>query len=215
MIEILFGESEAASMKAAKNKKAIGTVNGPASVWTAGKKIPPERPFTGWVEGTVEEVICLGFLMDVGNIREAADSLYRKELLYSMYAQNQWAQDEGTEEELKKLGDVYAKELCRLKGFLDHGEAVRIWYSDAPYSRCGFYNLCQILKEYGNEIRAVKLPEYVVREKSMIAYKNWGEVAAEAFAGFLSYEKKLSKEEVHLYAVLWSDLVEDNRDSTI
>ena len=206
MIEILFGESEAASMKAAKNKIIIGAVSGPTSVWVAGKKTPPKKPFTGWVEGTAQEVICLGFMMDVGNIKEPADSLYRKELLYSMYAQNQWEQ----EEELKKVGDVYAKELHRLKRFLDHGETVRIWYSDAPYSRCGFYHLCQVLENYQNEIRVVKLPEYIVRKKSITAYKNWGEIAAEEFAGFLSYEKNLSKEEVHMYAILWSALVKDN-----
>lgn len=210
MIEILFGESEAGSMKAAKSKIISIAVNGPTAVWTAGKKMPPKRPFTGWVEGTAEEVICLGFMMDVGNIKEPMDSLYRKELLYSLYAQNQWEQDEEVEEELKKLGDVYAKELLRLKTFLDNGETVRIWYSDAPYSRCGFYSLCQILEKYENEIRVVKLPEYIVREKSITAYKNWGEIAAEEFAGFLSYEKNLSKEEVRFYSILWSDLVEDN-----
>lgn len=183
MIEILFGESEAASMQAAKNKIVLGTA---------------------------EEVICLGFMMDVGNIREPADSLYRKELIYSMYAQNQWEQDKEVEEDLKKLGDAYAKELLRLKKFLDNGEAVRIWYSDAPYSRCGFYHLCRILKEYDNEIRVVRLPEYVIRENSITFYRNWGEAAAEEFAGFLPYQKNLSKEEVHMYAGLWGDLVEDN-----
>ncbi|MDE6636352.1 MAG: DUF1835 domain-containing protein [Lachnospiraceae bacterium] len=197
-------------MQAAKNKIVLSTAGGPTSVWMAGKKTPPENPFTGWVEGTAEEVVCLGFMMDVGNIREPADSLYRKELIYSMYAQNQWEQDKEMEKELKKLGDAYAKELLRLKRFLDNGEAVRIWYSDAPYSRCGFYHLCRILKEYDNEIRVVKLPEYVVRGKSITAYKNWGEAAAEEFAGFLVYERNLSKEELHMYAGLWSDLVEDN-----
>lgn len=211
MIEILFGESEAAAMKVAKNKIVIGPVsNGPTAVWMAGKKMPPKQHFTGWVEGTAAEVICLGLMLDIGDIKEPVDSLYRKELIYSMYAQNQWEQDEELEKELKKAGEVYTKELLRLKKFLDDGEMVRVWYSDAPYSRCGFYNLCQILKEYENEIRVVKLPEYVVREKSITAYKNWGEVAAEEFAGFLSYEKKLSKEEVRFYAVLWSGLVEDN-----
>lgn len=210
MIEILFGESEAASMKAAKNKIVTGTVSGPTSVWMAGKKTPPGKPFTGWVEGRADEVICLGFMMDVGNIREPADSLYRKELIYSMYAQNQWEQDREMEETLRKAGDCYAEELLRLKSFLDDGEKVRIWYSDAPYSRCGFYHLCRILKEYENEIRVVKLPEYVVREKSITVYLNWSEVVAEEFAGFLPYEKILSKEEVNLYAVLWSGLVQDN-----
>ena len=104
MIEVLFGESEACSMNTAKNKIVIGKVNGPVSVWMAGKKTPPPRPFAGWIEGTPEEVICLGFMMDIGNIREPMDSSYRKKLIYSMYAQNQWEQDEETEEELKNAG---------------------------------------------------------------------------------------------------------------
>lgn len=210
MIEILFGESEAGSMKAAKNKIIVGSVNGPVSVWMAGKKAPPKKPFTGWIEGTSEEVICLGFMLDVGDIKEPADSAYRKELIYSMYTQNQWEQDEETEAELKETGEVYAKELLRLRRFLDDGEAVRIWYSDAPYSRCGFYHLCQILRQYENEIWAVKLPEYIVREKCITVCKNWGEVAAEEFAGFLSYEKKLSGNEIRMFANEWSELVGDN-----
>lgn len=136
--------------------------------------------------------------------------MFRKERIYSMYAQNQWGQDEEMEEELRSAADVYAKESVRLKRFLYNGEKVRIWYSDAPYSRCGFYSLCQILKKYHNEIRVVKLSEYVVWENNIAAYQNWGEVAAEEFAGFLSYEKRFSKEEVRLYASLWSDLVEDH-----
>ena len=50
MIEVLFGESEAASMKVAKNKIIVGTVNGPTSVWMAGKKAPSQKPFSGWKE---------------------------------------------------------------------------------------------------------------------------------------------------------------------
>ena len=146
MIEVLFGESEAGSMKAAKNKIVIGRTDGPTSVWMAGKKRPPERPFAGWVEGTADEVVCLGFMLDIGDIKEPVDSLYRKKLIYSMYAQNQWERDEAMEKELKQTADVYVKELSRLKRFLDDGETVRIWYSDAPYSRCGFYHLCRILQ---------------------------------------------------------------------
>lgn len=210
MIEILFGESEAASMKAAKNKIVIGAVNGPTSVFMAGKKVPPPKPFTGWIEGTAEEVICLGFMLDIGDIKEPVDSVYRKELLYSMYAQNQWEQENEWDNEMKKAGEVYINELLRINQFLVNGERVRIWYSDAPYSRCGFYHLCRILEKYENEVCVVKIPEYVVREKSITVYKNWSEVAAEEFAGFLSCEKRLSKEEIRMYAILWSDLVEDN-----
>lgn len=210
MVEILFGDSEAASMKAAKNKIVIGTVHGPTSVFIAGKKIPPQKPFTGWIEGTADEVICLGFMLDVGDIKKPVDSRYREELIYSMYAQNQWEQNKEWDNEMKKTGKVYINELFRLKQFLDNGEIIRIWYSDAPYSRCGFYHLCRTLIKYDNEIRAVKIPEYIVRENIITSYKNWGEVAEEEFAGFLSYEKRLSKGEVRMYASLWSELVEDN-----
>lgn len=210
MIEVLFGESEAGSMQAAKNKITGGKVNGPTSVWMAGEKTPPSKPFSGWIEGTSEEVICLGFMLDIGNIREPVDSSYRKELIYSMYAQNQWEQDEEIEEELKKLADIYTTELKRLIKYLDNGEPVRIWYSDAPYSRCGLYSLSQILRKYENEISVVKLPEHIVQGKEIFSYQSWGDVSAEEFAGFLPYEKILSQEEVRMYAGLWSDLVEDN-----
>lgn len=210
MIEVLFGESEAASMKAAKSTVIGGITNGPTAVWIAGKKSPPETGFTGWVPGMAEEVICLGFMLDIGDIREPVDSPYRKELIYSMYAQDQWGDGSEMDAELKCAGECYVKELLRLRKYLEEGESIRIWYSDAPYSRCGFYSLCSMLRKYENDIRAVKLPEYKMRANSIAIYKNWGEIPAEEFAAFLPGEKKLAKDELRMYSGLWSDLVEDN-----
>lgn len=210
MIEVLFGESEAASMKAAKSMKIVGYVNGPTSVLVTGKETPPERTFAGWVEGTSEDVVCLGFMLDIGNIKEPIDSPYRKNLIYSMYAQNQYVKNPEIDQELKLTGEVYLNELLRLKEYLENGETIRVWYSDTPYSICGFYSLCQILQKYKNEIHIVKLPEYMVRKTSIISYRNWGEVSAEGFAEFLTYESVLTKEEVRMYAQLWTELTEDN-----
>ena len=210
MIEVLFGESEAASMKAAKSMKIVGYVNGPTSVLVTGKETPPERTFAGWVEGTSEDVVCLGFMLDIGNIKEPIDSPYRKNLIYSMYAQNQYVKNPEIDQELKLTGEVYLNELLRLKEYLENGETIRVWYSDTPYSICGFYSLCQILQKYKNEIHIVKLPEYMVRKTSIISYRNWGEVSAEDFAEFLTYESVLTKEEVRMYAQLWTELTEDN-----
>lgn len=210
MIEVLFGESEAAAVKAAKNMVIVGHVNGPTSVWLAGKKTPPERTSAGWLEGTAEEVVCLGFMLDIGNIKEPVDSQYRKNLLYSIYAQNQYDKSPEIDEKLKLIGGFYSNELLRLRKYLEDGESIRVWYSDAPYSRCGFYNLCWILQNYNNVVHIVKLPEYVVRKTSIISYRNWGEVSAEEFAGFLSHERMLTKEEVRMYALLWTELTGDN-----
>ena len=210
MIEVLFGESEAASMKAAKSMKIVGYVNGPMSVLVTGKETPPERTFAGWVEGTSEDVVCLGFRLDIGNIKEPIDSPYRKNLIYSMYAQNQYVKNPEIDQELKLTGEVYLNELLRLKEYLENGETIRVWYSDTPYSICGFYSLCQILQKYKNEIHIVKLPEYMVRKTSITSYRDWGEVSAEEFAEFLTYESVMTKEEVRMYAQLWTELTEDN-----
>ncbi len=211
MIEVLFGESEAASMKAAKNTVITGKIDGPTAVWIAGKKKPSKKENCGWIQGTAEEVICLGFLLDIGNIREEAGSEYRKHLIYSLYAQEQWGKNEKIDLELMQLCDCYCTEMERLKTYLADGETIRVWYSDAPYSRCGFYHLCASLQKYQNEISVVKLPAYRVQsDNSIISYNNWGEVSAEEFAGFLNGEKKLSKEEIRMYAQLWGILQEDN-----
>lgn len=218
MIEVLFGESEAGAMKAAKciaakytvSSRTVNGPDGPTSVWTAGKKKPPKKGEPGWIPGTAKEVVCLGFLLDIGDIKEAPDSQYRRDLIYSLYSQGRRGEVHGTDTELRAGIGSYANEMARLEQYLRDGEAIRIWYSDAPYSRCGFYSLCAMLQKYKNEICVVRLPEYCVRADSIVLHKNWGEVAAEEFAAFLPLEKKLSKEELQLYAILWSGLVEDN-----
>lgn len=217
MIEVLFSESEAESMKAAKSKAAKHTISvrtvkgsdGPTSVWVAGKKKPSKKEFSGWIQGTAREVVCFGFMLDVGEIKETADSQYRREQIYSLYSQARGLAIEA-DVEFKKIAESSVYERERLKKYLEEGETIRIWYSDAPYSRCGFYSLCTMLRKYENEIHTVKLPEYRVQTDSIVMYQNWGEVAAEEFASFLPGEKVLSKEEIRMYAGWWSELVEDN-----
>lgn len=211
MVEVLFGESEAGSMKAAKSTVIAGVTNGPVSVWAAGKReFHGKKEFSGWIPGTAAEVICLGFMLDIGDIKEPVDSFYRKNLIYSLYAAGRWEENAGADEELRRVAEIYVGETVRLKDYLKEGETIRIWYSDAPYSRCGFYSLCGMLQEYENDVRVVKMPEYRCRADSVVSYSNWGEVAAEEFGAFLAYEKALSRQEVRMYALLWSNLVEEN-----
>jgi len=105
---------------------------------------------------------------------------------------------------------VYAGELARLIRFLEGGEPVRIWYSDAPYSRCGFYHVCSILKNYPNEVSVVTQPEHVVKKNVIVSYHSWSEVAAEEFAGLLGNERKLTSDEIRMYAEMWGELVLEN-----
>lgn len=184
MIEVLFGESEAGSMKFAKQE--------------------------GLLKGKAEEVVCLGFLLDIGDIKENADSAYRKELIYNSYAREQWAKDEDTDAELRELGSFYVHELERLQDFLEKGEEIRIWYSISPYSICGFYHLCHMLKGYADVTHIVELPKYRQRENVITEYRSWCEVCPEDFESFLTNERKLTEAERRMYASAWSELVEEN-----
>ena len=96
MIEVLFGESEAGAMRMAarKYKKKLGN-----------------------------DVICLAFLLDIGNIQEAVDSTYRKNFIFNFYAQEQWGKDIEMESSLRKAGEAYQEELDRFKQYLQYGIA--------------------------------------------------------------------------------------------
>lgn len=210
MIEVLFGESEAASMKAAKHKLLVGrswNMSGNRTV-SPGEEQKKARNQQQGLPGNPSEVICLGFMLDIGDIKESVYSEYRKELICSMFYQEQWGRQNETE--FENAWRLYCKELGRLKNFLEHGERVRIWYSSSPYSMCGLYFLCDFLRNYKNTVSVMKLPEHRVKDKCIVSYQNWGEIAAEEFEEFLQYENHLSLEERNLYSIRWAELVEEN-----
>lgn len=210
MIEILFGESEAASMKAAKNTVIHMKADEPTAVFVAEKRKALQKEHGGWIEGTADEVICLGFKLDIGDIEQEVTSEYRKDLIYSLLYQEQWGKDIAMSNEILKLGNTYIEELERLKVFIKSGEHIRIWYSKSPYSICGLYFICYWMRPYNNEISMVELPEYRTEQNTIISYQNWGDVAAEEFSHFLPYQKYISKNEKKMYAQEWTELMADN-----
>ena len=180
MIEVAFSESEAAGIREAK-------------------RTDPKK------------VVCLAFLLDIGDIRKPVDSKYRRDLIFSMYHQDQWSDGgETAARERKKAGDVYVSGLKRLKEYMDAGEPVRIWYSDAPYAKCGFYFLCHRMKGYGNPVSAVKLPEQEMRGSFAVSCSNWGEVDPEDLFRYLQYEKSVSEKERDMHSMTWLGLMREN-----
>ena len=95
MVDVLFAESEAASMKFAGNKK----------------------------------VVCLGFMLDVGDIKEQLDSQYRKNLIYSVYRQDEPHKNSTLQ---KEIDDEYKK-----KGdhFIEQGKITVVEDSEIKYAR--------------------------------------------------------------------------------
>ena len=187
MVDILFGESEAACMRYAKTVRTL-----PAG------------------EGGPDTVLCLAFMLDIGDIQKAIDSSYRQELIFSMYSQDQDGHDEAACQELKEAGPSYVRQLARLEEYLKQGQAVRIWCSHSPYSLCGLCFLCDWMKSYKNPVSAVELPRYRTNGSRIVSCQSWGEVSHNEFQDFLPLERPLSSLEREMYALLWTDLQREN-----
>ncbi len=208
MIEILFEESEACSMKCAKGlaKQPQTRADGPTAV--IGN--PPQfgrKEAWAMIEGSSDEVVCLSYLMDLGDIRQPFDSGYRQQLILDLkYVR--WKTG-GQEQEMIRLDLLKYQQFSRLLELIEEGKPIRVWYSMAPYSYCGLCWLCYELKNRKADITVVKLPEYVVREDSVIVrYQSFCEVASEEFYTFLNRQKKLTMQERRMYESKWIEMLD-------
>lgn len=183
MIEVLFGDSDAGSMRAALQSGKLGS-----------------------------DAVCLGFALDIGDIKKPVTSKYRAKLLYSLLYQEQWGADPEAKRELKRLGSVYSKELDKLARYVKGGEDIRVWYSGAPYSMCGLMWLCARFREYSvtRKIYAVKLPNIISNGETAVMRSGWGEVKPDEFAKLLPLQRRLQPIEIVMNAVDWDGLRSQN-----
>lgn len=208
MIEVMFGESEGATMQVAKNYRKPDFKRGPTA-WFGRKPSKKEfdRIFEGEaVGGDSSEVVCLPFLLDIGDITTPVDGQYRKKLIRELYTIIEYG-DENTEEDLEDAWNHNIKQIQRLKQYASKGEELRIWYSKAPYSICGFYHACSLLQEYDCRISVIELPRYsMLSDNELRGHSSWGEVAAGNFYQYLPLERILSGSEVKFFASEWEAL---------
>lgn len=183
MIEVLFAESEAGSMKFARSMQK---------------------------RGSADQVVELSFDLDVGDISGELCGEARKAQCLKKYSAARW-RDCDTIEQQKEKWNFLLEQVERFKTYAAKGEAMRIWYSTAPYSLCGFYQVCSMLKDYDCPVSVVKLPEYqLTNENNIVIYQGWGEVDHMDILDFAKDEKPLGKMEVQYYADLWEALVKEN-----
>lgn len=207
MIEVMFGESEGGAMKMAKAYKKPDFHNGTmAFIGGRPSKEEFDKMFDGKaVGGNSSEVVCLPLMLDIGDITVTVENEYRKKLIYDMYTIH--GMDNMDISEFNHIWERYLKEIERLKHYAAKGETLRLWYSDAPYSICGFYYACNLLRKYNCKVFAIKLPQFMQQEDdAMEFYSSWGEIPAGKFYKFLHLEKELSFCEIRSFATNWDEL---------
>lgn len=181
MIEVLFGDSEAGAMKAALRSGKLGS-----------------------------DAVCLGFALDIGDIRKPVTGEYRAKLLCNLLYQEQWGADIEMKNELERLGSVYRSELARLLKHVKSGESVRMWTSKCSYSMCGELWLSELLLHYGCEVYYVELPGFISDDGFAIEYTSWGECEPGAFLDSIHLQKILPREVLVNNVCEWKKLVNEN-----
>jgi hypothetical protein len=208
MLEVVFSDSEKGSMKAAKNYNAKTMLGG--AIGYIGKKRTKaelEKHFEGQaVGGNSQDVVNIGFLLDIGDISGEIDGNERQNVFREV-----WGRFDFDKKEQEQFFQNQRKDMEKLLSAAEEGIPIRIWKSSAPYSTCGFHFVCHLLRNIDCNISVVSLPKYYpIFENEIVEYSHWGEVAAGKFYQFFSLEKQLTKIEKRIISENWDDLIEEN-----
>lgn len=212
MIEVVFSDSTKGSMRVAKNYDRENMIGGAIGyIGTPPSKDELEKNLDGKaLGGTSDEVVGISLYLDIGDIKSGAISNVRKELIFKMF-RHPYKKNEG---DITWKHDYWEVNLSDIKKLLDcakEDQHIRIWYSDAPYSICGFYYVISQLKEYMGKVTVVKLPKTKVKEENtIISYTSWAEVEPGRFFDFLPLEKEITLTEKRFIASRWHELQMEN-----
>lgn len=207
MLEVVFTDSEKGAMKVAKNYNEKQMLGG--AVGYIGKKptkVELKKHFEGQaVGGNSNDVVHIGFSLDIGDITGTIDGNQRQAIYKRL-----WGRFDIDPSERERFFRDQRQDMEVLMSAAKRGMPIRIWKSNAPYSICGFYFVCNCLRDIDCKISLVSLPDKSLSEYDMMEYNHWGEVAPGKFYQFLPLEKQLSQIEKKWVSDCWQGLMNEN-----
>lgn len=212
MLEVVFNNSVKNAMKMAKSYKKENMLGGTVGYsGTAPSKAELEKMFEGEaIEGSPQDVVCLDFHLDIGDISGEIDNGKRKALVFDIF-RNHFDKSNNDLIELEKSWHIKLDDLQRLKIHAENGGDIRIWWSNSPNEACGFYFVNTILCNYDCKVSGIKLPRFKVQsDNSVASYSSWNEIMAGKFYDFLPFETKIDKALRNTIAIEWQEQKSQN-----
>jgi hypothetical protein len=208
MLEVVFSDSAKGSMRMAKSYDAEQMKAGPTAYF--GKKPSAEKlekMFAGKaVGGRSDEVVAIGFNLDVGDIAGAVDGEGRKAEFVRMFASVEFEVDE-----VNSFFEMQGEDVRRMVESAKQGEGIRIWRSKTAFAACGFAFVCDVLREVACDLWVVDLPAVWENDEGEIERASgWGEMRPGQFYRFLPLMQKVSRAEKIAESDLWKKLQAEN-----
>lgn len=157
-----------------------------------------------------ERILPFEFQWDIGYLNQPEDSEYRMKLPARLYYGHHVRLHPEDEQDLLRDGENNIKALKELRILAEQGKEFRIWYSNSSMELCGFYYLCDILKDYDVVVHAVELPTMYAIGNKPKQISCWGMAYGYEYGYLIENERILTKEEICYVASLWNKLVEEN-----
>lgn len=177
MLQVVFSDSERGALKQATRCKPstlgpIGVIYGDReqklthdekerSIARLKARLERENRRAQLVGGNPGDVLCPCAGLDIGPLSGPDVEHIRLNLLTAWLGGDfpLPGQDPTDHDQRDMLWAIYQQDGERLLEGGKHGEAVRIWYSNAPYSLCGFYDTIWRLRDCDCPITALKMPK--------------------------------------------------------
>lgn len=210
MIEVVFSDSEKGAMKLAQNYNSNNMINSAVSIGFIGdkpSKFEREKLFEGKaMGGNIQDIVCIGFMLDIGDITGEIDGIGRKNVF-----ENIWGRFGFDQEEKNRFFKSQREDIDKLLSAAESGTPMRIWRSNSPYSTCGFYYACNLLKDFDCRLSVVSLPKFIENDENKIEQtSSWAEIRPGKLYQFLPLEKIISDSEKMMYSNDWDIMVSEN-----
>ncbi len=205
-MEVVFSDSAKGALKMAKSYGKNNVIGG--AIGYIGKKPSKEelkKHFEGnAIEGSFNDVVCIGLNLDIGDISGEIDSDERKSEFVKVLGT-------GNFEDSEKFFKTQREDIDKLIDAAKEGEPIRVWNSHTPFSACAFAFVCYVLKNIDCHLSVVMLPQYWGKtEKTILSYSDWAQIDPAWFYLFLPLERRVSTVEKHSQSCLWNDLRTEN-----
>lgn len=152
------------------------------------------------------DVVSIGFLLDIGDVTNDIDSEQRKKEFLRLYGYFIFKN-----REVERYFESQREDFEKLLSVAKSGGPIRVWKSNAPFSACGFAFVCYVLLNIECKISVVSMPEYWnISEDTIQSCSDWSELSPEQFYRFLPLEREVSDIEKHLQSKLWNCLKAEN-----
>lgn len=228
MIEVVFSDSEKGSMKCGQHfSDEDGGATSVFIIQSDGTQPTREEYEAALAEaernralelqcgkplgGKPEDVIALSFTLDIGEIGGPVTDASRRDLIARMLGSDPLDELHDMEDSIRRYWDGCVHDLNRLTARAKSGEPVRIWYSGAPYSMCGFYDAITQLEGCECRVSAIRLPVFMPRgEQEAESAVSWGEITPGAFARYLPLEAEIPSPVQKAIRMEWRKLKREN-----